>query len=173
MVNIIGKGRTWNEAPQEGECWGITQLILRRPVDLVIDMNVYEDLRWGEQERLEAIKSREICEQKGIPYICLGNYPIEEIVKEFKTDYFSSTVDYAIALALYKGHKEINLYGVTMDGSSDYYKIKCGCDFWCGLAMGRGVKVTVHGVTTVMKTKDGLVYGYDVKQGTLLNRYRG
>jgi hypothetical protein len=170
-VNIIGKGRTWNEAPTTGECWGITQLILRRSVDLVIDMNVYDDGRWGEQEKREAQVARTICEQGAIPYICLANYPIEEIVREFKTDYFSSTVDYAIALAIYKGYTDIDLYGVTMDGGSDYYKIKCGCDFWCGYAKGRGVNVTVHGITTAMKTQDGLVYGYDVKQGTLLERW--
>jgi hypothetical protein len=33
------------------------------------------------------------------------------------------------------------------------------------------VNVTVHGITTAMKTQDGLVYGYDVKQGTLLERW--
>jgi hypothetical protein len=171
QVSIIGKGRTWTQAPTTGECWGITQLILKRPVNLVIDMNVYEDGRWGEQEKQEARQSREICEQKGIPYVCLENYPIEEVVRKFKTDYFSSTVDYSIALAIHRGYTDIDLYGVTMDGTSDYYKIKCGCDFWCGYAKGRGVNVTTHGTTTVMRTQDGLVYGYDVKQGTLLERW--
>jgi hypothetical protein len=171
QVSIIGKGRTWNEAPFGGECWGITQLILRRPVDLVIDMNVYEDGRWGEQEQQEAIRVVEICKDRGIPYVCLENYPIEEVVRKFKTDYFSSTVDYSIALAIHRGYTDIDLYGVTMDGTSDYYKIKCGCDFWCGYAKGRGVNVTTHGTTTVMRTQDGLVYGYDVKQGTLLERW--
>jgi hypothetical protein len=170
QVSIIGNGRTWNQAPMTGECWGITQLVLRRPVDLVIDMNVYEDGRWGEQEKIDAQKAKELCDKDRIPYICLENYPIDEIVKEFNTDYFSSTVDYAIAYAIWKGYDDIHLYGVTLDGTSDYYKIKCGCDFWCGYAKGKGVKITTHGTTTVMRTQDGLVYGYDVKQGTLLER---
>lgn len=151
-------------APNEGESWGITQLILRRPVDLVIDMNVYDDLRWGEAEKVDASAARKICEVKGIPYICLENYPYGEIVSKFNTDYFCSTVDYAIALALYKGYDELNLYGITMGSDGDYYRLKCGCDFWCGYAKGLGVDVKVHGRTTAMKTMDGLVYGYGIPQ---------
>jgi hypothetical protein len=163
-VNIIGKGRTWVDAPYDGYSIGITQLLLKRPVNLVIDMNIYDDLRWGQTEKDEADQVRKKCEEEGIPYIGLENYPMAEIVQRFDTDYFSSTVDFAIALALYKNYTDIHLYGTTMDGSSDYYKIKCGCDFWCGYAKGLGVKVTVHGITTVMRTKDGLIYGYDQKQ---------
>lgn len=165
-VNIIGKAHTWVDAPMEGTSWGITQLYLRRPVSLVIDMNVYDDGRWGEDEKLEMEFVKRFCESDGTPYICLDNYPFDEIVEKFGTDYFSSTVDYAIALALYKGYDEIHLYGVTMSAVSDYYKLKCGCDFWCGYAKGLGVKLVVHGETAVMKTSDGLIYGYDVPQGT-------
>lgn len=163
-VNIIGKGSTWVDAPYDGESWGITQLYLRRPVSLVIDMNVYDDGRWGEQERKEADKVRKLCSENGVPYIDLHNYPFFEIVKRFDTDYFSSTVDYAVALALYRGYDDIHLYGVTLT-ISDYSRLKCGCDFWCGYAKGLGAKVTVHGESSVMKTIDGLVYGYDIQQG--------
>jgi hypothetical protein len=162
-VNIIGKGKSWVDAPTEGENWGITQLILRRPVSLVIDMNVYDDGRWGDQERKDAIKSKGLCVERNIPYIDLATYPIKEVIERFETDYFSSTVDYAIALALFRGYKEINLYGITL-GIADYSKLKCGCDFWCGYAKGLGAKIKVHGESTVMKTTDGLIYGYDTKQ---------
>jgi hypothetical protein len=163
-VNIIGKGWTWADAPTEGESWGLTQLLLRRPVSLVIDMNVYEDGRWGEQEKKEARIVSQRCKESGIPYVWLENYPIKEVMARFDTDYFSSTLDYAIALALYRGYDEINLYGITMT-IADYSSLKCGCDFWCGYAKGLGVKVKVHGETTVMRTTDGKLYGYDKPQG--------
>jgi hypothetical protein len=163
-VNIIGKGKTWVDAPLNEYSWGITQLFLRRSVDLVIDMNVYEDLRWGLQEKTEAERVKKRCEDENIPYIGLENYPIKAVMERFETDYFSSTLDYAIALALYEKYSEINLYGCTMS-FSDYGKLKCGCDFWCGYAKGLGAKVIVHGETTVMKTTDGKVYGYDYPQG--------
>ena len=163
-VNIIGKGAGWGDAPMNEYSWGITQLYLWRPTDLVIDMNVYYDNRWGATENDHANLTRKLCEEKGVEYVDLGNYPIKEIMHKFDTDYFSSTVDYAIALAIYREYKEIHLYGVSML-MGDYYDIKCGCDFWCGYAKGLGINLTVHGVTRVMKTKDGLVYGYDTKQG--------
>lgn len=166
-VNIIGKGRTWVNAPKDEYSWGITQILLKRPVNTIIDMNVYDDLRWGQVEKDEADLVRKRCGEEGITYIGLENYPIEEVMKKFDTDYFSSTVDYAIALALYMNYMDIHLYGMTMGDDSDYYKIKCGCDFWCGMVKGMGRKVTVHGTTTVMRTKDGLIYGYDKKQRPL------
>lgn len=163
QINIIGKGKTWVDAPLEGESWGITQVILRRDVDLVIDMNVYQDDRWGKQERLDADKAYALSMSKGIPYISLDNYPIKEVMGQFDTDYFSSTVDYSIALALYKGYRDIHLYGITLS-IADYSNLKCGCDFWCGYAKGLGAKITVHGESNVMKTIDYKVYGYDWMQ---------
>jgi hypothetical protein len=171
-VNIIGKGKTWVDAPMDEYSWGITQLCLRRPVDLTIDMNVYDDGRWGKAEKDDADRARQLCETRGIPYIDIKTYPIAEIIEHFHTDYFSSTVDYAIALALYRDYKEIHLYGMTMTAESDYYNLKCGCDFWCGYAKGMGADVTVHGASTVMRTRDGLIYGYDVKQRPLSYKYR-
>lgn len=168
-INIIGKGKTWVDAPREGQSWGITQLLLRRPVDLVIDMNVYTDGRWGEQERKDAEKVVALCAVNGIPYVCLENYPLKEVVARYETDYFSSTVDYAIALALFRGYDDIHLYGVTIS-AADYMALKCGCDFWCGYAKGLGANVTVHGETTVMRTSDGKVYGYDIEQGVLCRK---
>jgi len=150
----------------EGESWGLTQLLLRRPVSLVIDMNVYADGRWGEQEKKEAALVRQKCNAEAIPFIGLENYPIREVMERFDTDYFSSTLDYAIALALFRGYKEINLFGCTMS-FADYGTLKCGCDFWCGYAKGLGIKITVHGESTVMKTTDSKIYGYGTPQKEL------
>lgn len=144
--------------------WGLTQTLLRRPVDLIIDMNVYSDGRWGAQEATEAELVRRKCLKNGIQFIGLENYPFGEVCSRFDTDYFSSTLDYAIALALYRDFGEITLYGCTMS-FADYGKLKCGADFWCGVAKGMGVKLRVHGETTIMKTTDGLIYGYGIKQG--------
>lgn len=131
----------------------------------MIDMNVYEDGRWGECEKLGAVKSRELALQSGVPYVDLQTYPREEIVGYFGTDYFSNTVDYAIALAVYQKYTDINLYGVNMAFGSEYAYQKAGVDYWCGQAMGRGIKVKVFSkLSTIMKTRNGLMYGYDIPQ---------
>jgi hypothetical protein len=161
---IVGKGRGWQDAPYEGNVWGITQLILRRNVTLVIDMNVYKDDRWGIKESEEAELARRIADTNGIPYVDLETYPISTIIRDFGTTFFNSTVDYALALAIHKGYKDIHLYGVNMELGTEYEYQFPGVTFWCGVAQGRGVKVTVHGVSRVMKTSDGLMYGYGTKQ---------
>lgn len=164
-VNIIGRGTGWEDAPRNELSWGITLINLKRDVDLVIDMNVYEDGRWGEIERLGAIQSREKAKLNNVPYIDLKTYPIDTIIKIFKTDYFSNTVDYALALAIYKGFTEIGLYGINMLSGSEYAYQKPGVEFWIGQAMGRGITVTNHSpISTILKTRDGLLYGYGTKQ---------
>jgi len=167
-VYIVGKGRGWDKTPYDNiPVWGITQLILKRPADLVIDMNVYEDGRWGEKEKGEARLSRELCKANDIPYIDLDNYPYELIKERFKTDYFSNTVDYAIALALYRDYREIDLYGVTMEDAGEYQYQKPGVDFWCGMAKGMGVIIRAFGEhSRIMRTRDNKVYGYDFPQQT-------
>lgn len=165
-ICIIGKGRGWAEAPECGtgyKIWGLTQLILRRPVDRVIDMNNYT--LWGPVEADEAARARVLAEERGVEYIDRESYPLAKVIEFFGTDYFSNTVDYAIALALFERFDEIHLYGVTVEVGSEYYFEKPGVDFWCGYALGRRAKVIVHGqYSTIMRTKDGCLYGYDTPQ---------
>jgi hypothetical protein len=164
-VIIIGKGNGWQLAPYEGETWGATQLILRRPVKRVIDMNDYSNDRWGADETRDAEKAIKLAEAMNVPYIDLKSYPIEEIKAFFKTDYFSNTIDYMIALAIYEGATSIDFYGVNMASSGEYSYQKPGVDYWCGQAMGRGIEINIYGETsTIMKTQDGLLYGYYTKQ---------
>jgi hypothetical protein len=166
-VVIIGKGSGWEDAPHKGECWGITQLLLRRPVTRVIDMNDYS--LWGEQEAREAQQARAKAADNGIPYIDLKTYPLDGIMEFFHTDYFSNTVDYAIALALYEQFTEIDLYGVNMANPGEYSYQKPGVDFWCGMSKGMGVSVRSFGrMSTIMQTQDAKLYGYGYPQ--TLNR---
>ena len=161
-VTIIGKGKGWEDAPTEGESWGITQLILRRPVSRVIDMNDYS--LWGEAEARDAKAARQKASEMAVPYIDLKNYPIEAVIDRFNTDYFSNTVDYAIALALLEGFNEIDLYGVNLMHFTEYVYLKAGVEYWIGRAQGMGVKVSAFGDSSVLKTRDGKMYGYGTKQ---------
>lgn len=169
VVNIIGRGRGWEDAPRDELSWGITLINLQRPVDLVIDMNVYDDGRWGETERLGAVASKALAWKNNIPYICLDNYPIDDILNHFKVDYFNSTVDYAIALAIYNKYTQIKCWGVNMANNTEYAEQKGGVEFWLGYAMGTGIDIQVNGsYSRILKTKDGKMYGYDLPQKGLL-----
>jgi hypothetical protein len=162
-VTIIGKGKGCKDAPRSGLTWGITQQLRKDRTDRIIDMNDYS--LWGETEAKIDKASRRIAEELGIPYVDLTNYPYREVTEFFKTDYFSNTVDFALALAIYEGFTEIDLYGITMEAGSEYYYQKPGVEYWVGRAQGLGVKVYIHGLcSTILRTKEGLVYGYGTPQ---------
>lgn len=162
-VVIVGKGHGCADAPLEGETWGICQCLRRRIFTMIIDMNDYS--LWGRTEATADKISRAAAKKNGVPYCDLTNYPIKEVVEYFGVDYFTNTVDYAIALAIYRGFTEIDLYGVNMAFGSEYEFEKPGVEFWIGQAMGRGIKVNVFGSeSTILKTRDGLLYGYGTTQ---------
>lgn len=173
-VIIIGKGSGWEMAPPCGNgatVYGITQLCIRRPVDLTIDMNIYSDGRWGIKEEAEAARAKDLCQTNGIQYICLDNYPLNQVIERFGTDYFTNTVDYAIALALFYGYREMDFYGINMAHGSEYQYQLPGVSFWTGIAMGMGVKVRVFGKGSIlMVTEGGRLYGYDMPQLSLTAR---
>ena len=92
-------------------------------------------------------------------------FPLEAVVKKFGLPYFTNTICYMIAYALLQGAKEIETYGVNQAGSHEYSEEKGGVEYWLGVAIGMGVKVTVHGnQSQLMKYKgrygNSMLYGY-------------
>ena len=96
-------------------------------------------------------------------------YPIDELSnallgrmyqtvggKEKALQYFTSSVSYAIALGIYRGYTNIEIYGVEMETDSEYYHQRDGVAFWIGYAGGRGISVNFHG-----SIFDAPLYGYE------------
>ena len=175
IINIVGKAPGYGDAPYEGEVWGATQLIIYRWVSRVIDMNDYSDNKWGLDERYLADLARKKAEETNTPYMDLENYPLDEIIEFFGTDFFTNTIDYMLALAIYEGATEINIYGVAMSTSVEYQYQRPGLHFWIGYAMGKGIKVRVKGKDCtllradlgryeIMRPQNGLLYGYEIPQ---------
>lgn len=69
-------------------------------------------------------------------------YPIDEIVAEFGR-YFTSSIALMIALAIKTGATEIGVWGVDMLGTEEYQYQRPCCEYYLGIATGRGIKVTV------------------------------
>ena len=73
-------------------------------------------------------------------------YPLTEIQAEllgnFSTDrFFTSSIAYAIALAIYLDYERIELYGIELESNTEYYYQRDCATFWIGLAVGRGIDV--------------------------------
>jgi hypothetical protein len=94
-------------------------------------------------------------------------YPKDEIIaallptlkneKGEQVSNFTSTTAYALALALYQGYKNIELYGIEATSDTEYGRQKPGLLFWVGIATGRGVPVLTQSNSLLLVERP---YGY-------------
>jgi len=103
-------------------------------------------------------------------------FPIHEVAKHFGNPYFSNTIAYMIAYALLEFEKqaegsnlvgyELSTFGVNQASSSEYFYEKAGVEYWLGIALGKGVKISINGAKSELLTNKsrfggGLLYGYN------------
>jgi hypothetical protein len=188
-INIVGSGRGWQDAPFDPEnepCWGFYSTAERRHVDVIFDMHPIPDMLSGKRQadgrtyRNPQATEKMIMRSKAnnVPIFSLEaydgciRYPIEKVVKKFNTSFFSSGPCYVMALALYMGATEINIYGMVLVGR-EYKFEKEGLLYWIGRAEGMGVKVVVNQPSSIFeltprvlrgKTFSSELYGYEVPQ---------
>jgi hypothetical protein len=95
-------------------------------------------------------------------------YPFEEVSKT--TDYWNSSIAYAMAMAIHEGAEEIGIYGVDMKGDDEYGYQKPNMEYLIGLARGRGIKVHVPEKSPLLKfNAHGIKFFDHVPQ--YVNRY--
>jgi len=84
-------------------------------------------------------------------------YPIEGIQKWLSevdpsgVNYFTNTISFEIALAIYEGFDVIHLYGVDMAVGSEYEKQRPSCEFFLGIAKGLGIKTYIPDESDLLK----------------------
>lgn len=93
-------------------------------------------------------------------------FPLEEAVAKFGTPYFSNTIAYMVCFALLQGAKEIEFFGVNQAGAHEYTEEKGSVEYWIGIAVGMGVKVTINGKDSQLLKHKGrygrnILYGYN------------
>ena len=81
---------------------------------------------------------------------------------EMPVKYFTSTIAYMVAYAVYKEATEIEMYGCPLLAKEEYNEQRPCIEFWIGYAMGKGIKVTVHKPTNILTAKPHMgLYGYE------------
>lgn len=94
-------------------------------------------------------------------------YPLDDIVAHFGLCNFTCSVAYAIAQAVYEGYRDITLAGMYhVDDSYEYMHAKPCVDMWCGIAVGRGVALRIHGKSFILRAYrwESPVYGYETNE---------
>lgn len=94
-------------------------------------------------------------------YQNVKKYPLEDISK-ITGDYFTSSISYMLAMAIYEKADEIGLWGVDMDLEDVYGHQRPCTEYLIGLAKGMGIKVFIPEESSLLKVPEslGIRYGY-------------
>jgi len=90
---------------------------------------------------------REVCDAF-LPHLLRGEKP---------TEYFTSTTCYMIPLAILQGATRLELYGIEAATDTEYAYQRPGLEFWLGIAIGRGLEVSIRPESMVC---NAIVYGF-------------
>lgn len=163
-VILIGSADNWQDAPLEGETWGIHAVCLHRDVKMVWHLHRFEEEYYSGAADSET-KIKEYVNENKIPMMCLNKhddiptsmeFPIEDMFPQ----YSESSISYMVWYAIHIGATEIELYGIMMAAFDEYHEQLKSVEYWIGYARGKGIKVTINEPTAICKGRQGL-YGYD------------
>lgn len=166
-VHILGLGSTWKLAPSEGEVWGLNRIVEHRPVRLIFSMHPLDywlvDTPNGMEivDKINELEIPVLTVEKEDRWKRSALYPLEKMLSR----YFTNSFAYMIAYALYKKYKKIDLYGCPLAMKEEYREQRPCIEFWLGMAVGKGVEVTLHGESMLFNS--GLhagLYGYEWNQ---------
>ena len=167
-VAIIGSSRSNEDAPYENKewtIWAMNEMELERydemwelhPLNTEVQNEREIEILRNCEKRVFVLDAKE-AEEIGIKHF--REYPLNEILQEsWSMDYFTCTMAYQIAYAIYVGYQVIGLWGLNMDiGSPRERTVESACiQAWLGIAKGRGIEV----IWNEHPCKRRLRYGYD------------
>lgn len=70
-------------------------------------------------------------------------YPLDMVLATFPRAYFTNTISYMLALAIMSNPEAIGVWGVDMELSGEYGHQRPSCEYFIGIADGRGIEVVV------------------------------
>jgi hypothetical protein len=94
-------------------------------------------------------------------------YPLEEVTQGIfqhlyrggeLVDYYTSTFNYMMGLAIMEGYTDIWLAGFEFVSETEYFYQAVGAAYWVGFANGRGINVHMHPDCPFMKSER---YGFE------------
>ena len=86
-------------------------------------------------------------------------FPLEEIKNQFKTAYFTNTISYMVAYAIYLKVDKISVYGVDASFGAPYAQENRGVEYWLGRAEQAGIELYLPEKCHILRTVSGNLYG--------------
>ena len=72
-----------------------------------------------------------------------SNYPLQEIIEKYQSRFFTNSIAYMIAYAIYLGFDKISLYGIDLDVDGEYSFERPSVTYWIGFARGLSIEVFI------------------------------
>lgn len=170
-IRIVALGPTWSKVPPKKtntETWGCNAIYRDLEIDrLFIMHDIRKDLFLRDIHLFENLNTKNIPIYMASPEPGFQNgvvYPIKEVYAEFGIIFFMNVIAYMVAYAIMQKPKKISLYGVDMrpDSGMEHHKNEKGCvEFWLGVAIGRGIKISLPPESYLLKRViGGMFYGF-------------
>ena len=198
-LTILGCGSTHAECDYtKGEIWGVNgTYTFAKKLDKLFMTDTEEEVAtcWYDVVKLVKAETTLILPAPYKKFMDLGLnielFPIDKIMERFPTRFYSNTIAYMLAYALFhtnsvqyeddlkprviSGYNPIYFYGIDMLTHSTYIQEKGGVEYWMGIAFGMGVQVINTRGSATGKTYNGKMYGAygeweeeQMKEGTFM-----
>jgi hypothetical protein len=186
-IIILGMGPSRADCPFDAEVWGVNngyrQVIeLKGHLDKLFICHRDQEWDW-EGDPIFSWDEQNILANEGVEIVSLfklkhvkkfTQLPYKKIVKHFGTEYFSDSIAYMLAYALYLNTKidkttgllkliepmKIRMYGVDMFTKDEYATERGGIEYFIAVARTLGVDFWIHPDSAVCKTDSGKPYGF-------------
>jgi hypothetical protein len=180
-VAIVGFADTRSEAPftdPSWEIWGLNDLHAHIPrfdrwFDIHDRENIDLDVTTGRADPTKCgiggLKTLNVPIYMQDRYEDIPNsikFPLAELQAKFG-NYFTNSISFMIALALFEGYEEIGIWGVDMAVGKEYIKERPSVEHMIGIAQGRGVKVFIPDGCDLLKSR--FIYGFQSKEQSAFN----
>lgn len=177
-VALIGSAQSVDFAPWFDPSWEIwahaTCHTICRRADRYFDVHPWPWIASkGSPDYLEWLRTNRIpiYMEEAFPKVPAAvRYPAERICAEFP-HYFSSHTAWMMALALTEGVSHVGLFGIHYSVGIEYVEQRPGAEFWCGVAVGRGVQLVIPPTSPLCHEPKEL-YGYESHHGDGADRRR-
>lgn len=141
-VALVGMAGPLEDAPQGIDIWGVNLTYRHQPnLTRLYFMDMVE-IGGKFHEEIAALDIDVVCSARLDLIPRSRPWPLEQRLREFGITYWTSTLAYMLTDAIAEGYECIILHRLqSMKESPEYITQHACLDFWCGLAIGRGIKV--------------------------------
>lgn len=148
-VALLAKGKTLAKFDGEyDEVWGLNQIAKSHDLTklFVMDDLIYRMPAWDSDfpEWLKTYDKPIITSKKYADWPTSESFPIKEVAKKFGLPLgisMYSTVDYMLALAIYLGASQIDLFGIDCANPKREETTRVSIGRWIAVAQSHGIKV--------------------------------